>query len=334
MYILLSSAYRPRYREDILRCLAAPIGAKIQFRYDLKWVHQEIKDDPHSASGEGLVCFVDNDATGTLPMTPVRLVNILDVQRHGSTLSLTFAVGDFAFAPANDFTRQLASHAGKLSPSKDDAGSITGCYFFRIGTPVANLKRASDLAIWEQTVDLVSQYPKFGTEEFFWAIIGVTKKGDETSFDRFRRLPTELDSNSVYDVALYHYSPKDMRSETRYCLSLRSGSALTAVTDESVVVDSRYDLKHFLVRTESPLWSSDIGWLVIGVPGKWTVDLNFKVRASWLKSLGLVAIGGVLLAASNVIPMLREAPTPWPAVVGSVVAALFAAAALRYGLGR
>jgi hypothetical protein len=334
MYVLLSSAYRPRYREDILRCLAAPIGATIQFRYDLKWVHQEIKDDTGNVSGEGLVCFVDNDATGTLPIIPVRLVSISDVQRHGSTLSLTFTVGDFAFATANDFARQLASHAENLSPHKDETGSISGYYFFEIGTPMTNLTRANDLATWEQIVNLLSQYPKFGTEEFFWAIIGVTKKGDETSFDRFLRLPAELDANSVYDVAMYHYSPKDMRSETRYCLSLRSGGALKAVADESVVVDSRYDLKHFLVRTESPLWSSDIGWLVIGVPGNWAVDLNLKVKAAWVKSLGLVAVGGVLLAASNVIPMLREAPIPWAEIGGSVVAALFAAAALRFGLGR
>jgi hypothetical protein len=300
----------------------------------LKWVHQEIKDDTGSASGEGLVCFIDNDATGTLPVIPVRLVNILDVQRHGSTLSLTFEVGDFAFAPAKDFTRQLASRAGKLSPSKDDAGSITGYYFFKIGPAMTNFKRGNDLATWEQIVELLSQYPKFEVEEFFWTVIGVTKKSDKTSFDKFLRLPAKLDANSVYDVALYHYSPKDMRSETKYCLSLRSGSALKAVTDESVVVDSRYDLKHFLVRTESPLWSSDIGWLVIGLPRNWTVDLNFKVKAAWLKSLGLVAVGGVLLAASNVIPMLGEAPIPWAAIVGSVITALFAATALRFGLGR
>lgn len=33
MFILLSSSARPRYREDILRCLAAPEGTCVQFRY-------------------------------------------------------------------------------------------------------------------------------------------------------------------------------------------------------------------------------------------------------------------------------------------------------------
>jgi len=38
MFVCLSSGSSARYREDILRALAMPVGSRLQFRYDQKWV--------------------------------------------------------------------------------------------------------------------------------------------------------------------------------------------------------------------------------------------------------------------------------------------------------
>ena len=38
MLVLVSSGARPRYRDDIVRALALPSGADLQFRYDRTYV--------------------------------------------------------------------------------------------------------------------------------------------------------------------------------------------------------------------------------------------------------------------------------------------------------
>jgi hypothetical protein len=38
MFLCLSSGTRARYRQDVLRALAMPLGTELQFRYDLKWI--------------------------------------------------------------------------------------------------------------------------------------------------------------------------------------------------------------------------------------------------------------------------------------------------------
>ena len=42
MLLCLSSAAMPRYKQDILRALAMPAGARLQFRYNLRWVAQAL----------------------------------------------------------------------------------------------------------------------------------------------------------------------------------------------------------------------------------------------------------------------------------------------------
>ncbi len=62
MFLLLSSAARPRYREDILRCVAAPVGGTIQFRYQKKWI---ACDSLKSLNGkDGLVCYMGDAENG------------------------------------------------------------------------------------------------------------------------------------------------------------------------------------------------------------------------------------------------------------------------------
>src|ERR1039458_5725546 len=93
MLILLSSWHRPRYKEDILRCLAAPLGAEIQFRYDLKWVAHSILEKIRRGDNVGydkaLVCFLDHTQQGVQPLLPVRSVDIKKIREHGSTITVT-----------------------------------------------------------------------------------------------------------------------------------------------------------------------------------------------------------------------------------------------------
>jgi hypothetical protein len=46
MLMLLSSCKRKRYRDDILRCLAAPKGTRVQFRYTQDIIEESIWEKP------------------------------------------------------------------------------------------------------------------------------------------------------------------------------------------------------------------------------------------------------------------------------------------------
>src|SRR5262245_6449097 len=131
MFLLLSSAARPRYREDILRCLAAPVGATVQFRYQKKWIAEH---SPNSLSGkEGLDCFVGDAETGYQPLTPVRHVTIEHASAHCTTVSLSLKMDDFAFAQTEVFTNQVASHARPYHPQKEN-GKLDGKWLFPVNS--------------------------------------------------------------------------------------------------------------------------------------------------------------------------------------------------------
>jgi hypothetical protein len=60
MFVLLSSGAQKRYRDDILRCMAAPVGSIIQFRYNREIVGKSILQKPDAVHGkQGIVCNLD-----------------------------------------------------------------------------------------------------------------------------------------------------------------------------------------------------------------------------------------------------------------------------------
>src|SRR5260370_772204 len=164
MYILLSSAATPRYKQDILRCLAAPLGAKVQFRYAKKYVAEnileQIQKGPNKtkALGEGIVCFVNTEPPGVSPLLPVRKVEIKAVVVHGSTISLTLRMQDFALADPTEFTNAVGAVADNVSPRKNDQGNPVGKYLFSIPDPqqkqaVQGLSIGQTVALWERIVE-------------------------------------------------------------------------------------------------------------------------------------------------------------------------------------
>jgi hypothetical protein len=60
MFVLLSSDHSPRYKQDILRCLASPVGADIQFRYDRALLSDSVRRQigEFKRPAETVVCSV------------------------------------------------------------------------------------------------------------------------------------------------------------------------------------------------------------------------------------------------------------------------------------
>ena len=98
MLILLSSALRPRYKDDILRCLAAPPGTKLRFRYEDRLIEPSLRDG--RKTGEAIVCFLDEKTAGTSEafLIPIRAVVIEKINVHGTTRTLDLCLREFVYA--------------------------------------------------------------------------------------------------------------------------------------------------------------------------------------------------------------------------------------------
>ena len=60
VYHLLSSAARRQYAEDILRVLALPVGANLQFRYATEIVAPEIKTEIDEGKLSDKPCIISS----------------------------------------------------------------------------------------------------------------------------------------------------------------------------------------------------------------------------------------------------------------------------------
>ena len=108
MYILFSSGAQKRHRDDILRCMATPFGAVIQFRYGKSIVEDAIVNATEEMHGQSaLVCSLDverpiHEEGGQHPMIPVREVLIDRVWSVGSTIVVALRVHGFAHVQDRD----------------------------------------------------------------------------------------------------------------------------------------------------------------------------------------------------------------------------------------
>jgi len=107
MLVLLSGSKRKRYREDVLRCLAAPEGACIQFRYTEEIVEPAIWEKPEKfLNQKAVVCSVDLRVIGKpCPLVPVRCVSVQRISKHGTTMSLELKLGSLAYPSTPSFSK-------------------------------------------------------------------------------------------------------------------------------------------------------------------------------------------------------------------------------------
>jgi hypothetical protein len=86
LLFLLSSDASPRYKQDILRCLAAPIGTSVQFRYDKIYIpgdlFKKLSDEAAQFPMGGIVCSVASTGHGVLPIVPIRTVKVQKPRIH------------------------------------------------------------------------------------------------------------------------------------------------------------------------------------------------------------------------------------------------------------
>lgn len=96
--VLSSSAARPQYAQDVLTVLAAPPGLHVQFRYDKRYVAEDLRDLIAQGEAEGkpaVVASVGDVATDDAYVLPIRLVTIIKVIDFVDAYVIKFVVGKY-----------------------------------------------------------------------------------------------------------------------------------------------------------------------------------------------------------------------------------------------
>jgi hypothetical protein len=312
MFVLLSSQASPRYKEDILRCLAAPVNGIVQFRYKKDLVTDEVIaefNNPRGRQkgpfGEAIVCFVDTTAQGVSPILPVRLATIDSATVHGTTLSLTLRMKGLADADTDPFTQQISQLSGNVNPVRLN-NDLTGRFFFKLAGKPTGVNFQETLSQWERVVTKVQQSGTFANEAFFWTVVGTEEPSSPVAnADTLQAWSDTINPSASRNLLIYHYRPQAGDNPDAK-LVVKPGGSVQPGSPEVIRVDSRYDLHRWLFKTGHPDWSTNYGWINVQFNDGWSLDLPANVRSSFFWIALTVILAGLFISLPNLLGVVQQ----------------------------
>lgn len=325
MLILLSSGARKRYRDDILRCLAAPQGSLVQFRYQRKLVQDSIWSQAEQCHGQqGYVCSVDlekkaehdRDVPPPCRLVPVRQIEVDAIEIHGDILTVSIRMLGFAkTADVAAFTSDIDGGERRRVPRppelSESAHGSSGKFFFEVGREETGRIQVSDrIADWQDITRALLDQSGYGDEPFFWTVLGLWRDTPASdSSERIREWRGELDANKGYVLAVHTYHPEtDTHNFEPSFLRLHTELELRTGHPMDLRVDSPYDVKkwRFLINPSDAV-SRQGAWFTIGPekPGQtgteWEIDLPVEMKPNWLRLIVITIVTGMLLSCPVIL---------------------------------
>jgi len=257
--LLLSSGLRPRYRHDILRALALPSGAQLQFRYQRKY----LRNDLFEKLGRNAVCghkvlvgYLDaSDKRRRPTIVPCRMGHVSETRTEGDFALLRFEVAEFANSSDVDLEkleqelRRSASSAEARLPywEQDDC---KGDFCIELTSPLSAVRKSAGLGEWQAIVNQLRARADFREEPFFFSVRRLHKLGSErgASISEGKYV---LEADSSYRLEIAHFSPGSPDSGiddnvvaiAPSIIVTFDGAGLQALDGTEMAIDSPYDLK-------------------------------------------------------------------------------------------
>lgn len=338
MLICLSSGFRPRYRQDVLRALALPIGTQLQFRYELdplvsEGVKQKIQQGT-LLNEEVVIAYADRSTppeggTGFIELIPVRRATIASAVAPGKTASLVFILGKVAYASdIRAFNNEIANLSGNALARWED-GQVRGYFCAELNAHPTTMIDIEDLGQWEEVVTQLSQHKDFDSEETFFTVFGLLTEDELKAMSATLRhvpWPDMLPANAERELAIYQYHPQ--KSPTDLFLSVRTGGDLTVESPSRIRLDSRYDLKRIRIKSGDPSYRNRLSWITLategpGVSGSLESDMSLKVKSNWLRRVVVAAVIAVGITGAQAIPLATRVDLSTTGKVASAIGILF-----------
>lgn len=255
--ILLSSASRQGYSQDIVDIFAMPNGYIHQFRYASNWISEDvitrIKDGVYRNRPRGIMCFIDQGTKNITPeLLPVRFATIEEVREHGTTKSIQLRVGDFCkTASVAKFNEDLRKKLGSLPDFVE--GEIQGRYWLYDKDGAEDFVQYSrELGDWEALIDQYHSLPNPVEELPFYrleSIKNVRLCRETRPVLENGELTFHLQSGHEYSASIYHYHPNRDFPDVSLQVYCPNGH-LIPLNGDNRVLHTRYDRKdyHFVAK--------------------------------------------------------------------------------------
>lgn len=325
MLVLLSSSARRRYRDDIVRALALPVGAEFRFRYGEKYLEPDLAarhDRPRVLDLPGIVCHLANSDVSAAILLPCRFVTITRIQRVGTSYVFTLRVGDFVknLDDTNLRAAMTSDELALLPPTESDAKPAPGLFAFEISSPLAPFRavKGEAMTAFEKTTDAL-RAAKFeeGQPIAFFSVqsLSSTASGAVLAPQDGRYL---LESGRSYLLDVYSYAPEgEISPSEAMTLSASADDSDLKFNSETVAkLDARYDLIRFAFSTEQRLFELPAAIrLALGVPQKADAK-ELEQRCDIM--LDLRFRGSLRLAGARIA--MIAVGTATPAIIGAYAA--------------
>ena len=304
MIVLLSSASRTRYSDDIIRILALPRGGQMQFRYANSWLSGDVRRQvPRTmlAGSYALVCYLaDGAAAVSHEIVPVRLVRIIRAEQVGSSYIFTIEAQDFVSGLDDAAIRSAASDADRAQLSGPATGS--GTLFAFTADLDHRPHRDAGLVAFEATALALSAHAPFNRPETaFYTVLRVVRLSAKSWFNSWPRPSAiaqgafDLASGQRYECEVYclrHYTPSADTPLPHLSLGVAATeSTLDFASATRSPIDSKYDVKRFVFAA-----APDVLRRVSGFNLFLTSDPTSEQGAQDI-TLPLIFRGSILIAA-------------------------------------
>ena len=347
--VCLSSGATAQYRLDILRVMALPEGAEIQFRYDIELVDAAVRaglgqDKLHGSSV--LLAYLDlsesSDVPGVRLAHPCRIGKLIDSEKLGQFVILRFRLGEFsACADIGSFRAQLASK----SPQAKD-GDLRGFWVFQDDFDKF-CKRSTDMTVWQTIMSNLGQSSDFASEDFFFRVMGLYRRGVKNAIKPWDG-EYKLNSSSEYEWRVFHFHPQSddhkLKSSSTVIEVASASEDIKPVTTPTLAINSSYDLKSFHFRT-NPMTVTTYSAFTVKFEDTGQVEgdatalskfpelyLPVKIVTSWIRSIASVVFLTVLLFGQQYISASSKGDVHLETAAALLTLAFLTALLVVYGL--
>lgn len=207
---LIIHSHRP-YCFDINQILALPNGFRFHNRFDIQWIHQDLRQDPESLTGQRVLLILRDPDNNKL--IPFRWGSLFNVERIAKTVLFDYHLEDIIdysnddnviAEEINSRTRQIASRHDWL-PGEQGKGLTTPAVFWSDVGSGLTTSDAADMQAWGNCVDAVATAPCYLRMEFL-KVVGLFDAADTRAPVVNETL--RVQPNTRYLLRIFEYIPK------------------------------------------------------------------------------------------------------------------------------
>ncbi|GIV04169.1 MAG: hypothetical protein KatS3mg015_2999 [Fimbriimonadales bacterium] len=342
--LMLSSGQRPRYRDDIIKALALPMGGRLQFRYRKEHVPTDafqILAENKLRGAEALVAYLDASNQQAEPeIVPCRFAKILETEVVGEFCVIRFEVSEFAsVTPAVDVRAQVSQVLPPRTTLPEwSNGQLEGHFLLICENRPNDCKGTREPQAWQALVAKLGGRQDFRSCPFFYYLRGVTEEGG-------RELVIEegkyvLGPGRMHRAEVVHYTPDPKAGGVLGALDVRvEGPGVQGVTRQTFRIDSPYDVKQVHFRTVGEN-QKQYGLLIFRrvLPSEDSnrqsehhdFELVLEVKGLWARQLVVGVLIALFLAAPRLADLVGQGP--WVTALVSVLGAVVTAGLVVFGL--